>query len=94
MSIDKYLADFEKKAVKQIEKSLNDAMEEMKYQIDQNTPIDTSKLINDTKVRKTQLVGNKLVASVDNRTKYAVYVEYGVGGRKYNYHKRKQVYYS
>lgn len=53
------------------------------------TPEDTTQLMNDHEIVKAKSVGGSIVWEVKNdKTPYAVYVEYWVG-RPFNYHKPK-----
>ena len=77
------------KAIVAVNSSLND----LKVEIDRNTPIDTAELIQNTVITPATIIGQRVSGTVSNDTPYAVYVEYGVQQKTYNYHKYKQIFY-
>ena len=77
------------KAIVAVNSSLND----LKVEIDRNTPIDTAELIQNTVITPATIIGQRVSGTVSNDTPYAVYVEYGVQQKTYNYHKYKQIFF-
>lgn len=57
--------------------------------IDAKTPEDRRILVGNNEKKPTVREGGVVVWSVENTTPYAPYVEYGVQGKSYNYHKPK-----
>lgn len=60
-----------------------------KQLIDEKTPEDTKTLIGNNKRKPTRREWTMVIGEVENTTPYAVYVEYGVQGKEYTYHKPK-----
>lgn len=52
-------------------------------------PEDTRHLLVNNKKKKLKATSNWIVTWIENKTDYAVYVEYWVKGRVYDYHKPK-----
>lgn len=73
--------------INQVTDAINESINMAKIEIDKNTPVDTGELIASNKVNPAKQDGDIIRGSVSNETEYGVYVEYGVLGRKYNYHK-------
>ena len=76
-----------------IEKSLidwvNKWLEILKNTIDSKTPEDTKTLLWNNKIKQAVPVWWVIKWSVENTTEYAIFVEYWVRWRDYNYHKPK-----
>ncbi|MDD3302279.1 MAG: hypothetical protein PHN31_01890 [Candidatus Gracilibacteria bacterium] len=87
---------FEKDFDKEIEKlaknlidGINDATVFLKGKIEDGTPEDTKTLVGNYETRTATQKGTVVSGSVFNDTKYAYWVEYGVGGRIFRYNKPK-----
>jgi hypothetical protein len=63
--------------------ALDAGVKETLKKIEEKTPTDTKTLL---KGYKTQKLDYK-TAEISNDTQYAGWIEYGVGGNNYNYHK-------
>lgn len=61
----------------------------LKKSVDDKTPEDTLTLLGNNQVIGPIQQGSIIMWEVKNYTPYAKYVEYGVRGKKYNYHKPK-----
>lgn len=83
----------EREAVKTATRAVDESLALVKDEVDRNTPIDTGTLIANTRIRPAERVGDRISGSVYNETEYGKYVEYGVMGKTYNYHKLKRVFY-
>jgi hypothetical protein len=72
------------------ENAINELLEVAKQSIDEKTPEDTKELVLNNEIipAKEEQQGT-VSGSVKNETEYGVYVEYGVEGKKYGYHKPK-----
>lgn len=57
--------------------AINEALEHIKKRIDEKTPEDTKTLIWNNEIVKAKKLGDVIVGSVENKTKYGIYVEYG-----------------
>lgn len=79
--------------IKNATEAINQVLVKVQDEVNQNTPIDTGDLAQNTKIRPAEIVGGRISGSVYNETDYAKYVEYGVGGKTYNYHKAKRIFY-
>lgn len=60
-----------------------------KERIDEKTPEDTKILVGNSERKPTRRESWRAIWEVENSTPYASYVEYGVQGKEYNYHKPK-----
>lgn len=83
----------ERKVFESARVAINSELVKLKNEIDINTPIDEWDLINDTTIFEADIVWNQIIGSVFNNNDHATYVEYGVQGRTYNYHKQKRIFY-
>lgn len=71
------------------ENAVNTALNFVKKEIDAKTPEDTKTLIWNNKIVTAKTANGKTVGSINNSTPYAIYVEHGVWGKAYDYHKPK-----
>lgn len=77
--------------------AINDALDHIKKRIDEKTPEDTKTLLWNNEIVKARKVGGVIVGSVENKTEYGIYVEYGRSktegvptiGIKFKYNKPK-----
>lgn len=51
------------------------------------SPEDTKRFVESHEIHEAHKVGTSVVGSLVNETPYAIYLEYGVLGKQYNYHK-------
>jgi hypothetical protein len=79
----------EDKIQRQLIKWVNEALKVLKEDIDSKTPEDTTRLLKANDIVDAQVNWNAIEWAVKNETEYARFVEYGVGGKAYNYHKPK-----
>ena len=83
----------ERDAVLDVTRAIDESLVLVKDEVDVNTPIDEGELIAGTKIRPAKRDGDRISGSVYNEVEHGKYVEYGVMGRTYNYHKFKRVFY-
>ena len=76
---------FEQKIYLWIKKALEVLLEELK----RLTPEDTGNMLRSYKVHNITKVWDKYIWTISNDSDYAIYVEYWVQGRKFEYHKPK-----
>lgn len=77
--------------------AINDALDYIKKRIDEKTPEDTKTLVWNNEIVKAKKLGDVIVGSVENKTEYGIYVEYGRSktegvpsiGIKFKYNKPK-----
>lgn len=94
MASDINWSTLEAKAIRNAMYAIDEALVKIKEEVDRNTPIDKGDLIANTKIRPAEDVNGRISGSVYNETEYGKYVEYGVGGKSFNYHKAKRIFYS
>lgn len=69
--------------------AVNKAIQVLKDDIDSKTPEDTKTLLWNNRINPASVSWNVVVASVENDTEYAQFVEFGVWWRPFNYNKPK-----
>lgn len=57
--------------------------------IEEKTPEDTKTLVGNMEKLPTRREWESVIGEIKNETPYAIYVEYGVHGKEYTYHKPK-----
>lgn len=85
--------NIEKAIIKNATQAINETLVKIQDEVNANTPIDTGDLAQNTKIRPAEIIGNNISGSVYNETEYGKYVEYGVQGKTYNYHKGKRIFF-
>lgn len=85
--------NIEKAIIKNATQAINETLVKIQDEVNANTPIDTGDLAQNTKIRPAEIIGNNISGSVYNETEYGKYVEYGVQGKTYNYHKAKRIFF-
>lgn len=83
------LKDLDSRIAAALQKGVNAATAQLKQEIDRLTPEDTRRLVGNNRAKSAVITGQKVVGAVVNDTEYALYVEYGVRGKAYRYHKPK-----
>jgi hypothetical protein len=74
---------------------INTSLSILKNAIDSHTPEDTRTLLWNNKINRASNISWTIKWSVENNTEYAIYVEYWVRWKSFNYHKPKwSVFYS
>jgi len=81
--------DIQKEIDKSITDWINKATKYLKDKVDEKTPEDTKTLLWNNKQVKARKLWNNYIWSVENDTEYAVYVEYWVWWKDFNYNKPK-----
>lgn len=72
-----------------ITEAINSQLPLLLREVKMRTPEDTLQLLSETEAVQARPVWDKIIGEVrNNKTPYAIYVEYGVG-KPYNYHKPK-----
>ena len=85
--------NLEKSMMSSAKQAINEALVKIQDEVNLNTPIDTGDLVQNTKIRPAEKSGDKITGSVYNATEYGKFVEYGVQGKTYNYHKAKRIFF-
>ena len=81
--------DIQKEIDKSITDWINKATKYLKDKVDEKTPEDKKTLLWNNKQVKARKLWNNYIWSVENDTEYAVYVEYWVWWKDFNYNKPK-----
>jgi hypothetical protein len=81
--------DIQKEIDKSITDWINKATKYLKDKVDEKTPESTKTLLWNNKQVKARKLWNNYIWSVENDTEYAVYVEYWVWWKDFNYNKPK-----
>jgi len=79
------IAYYEKAVTRGMRKALLVLMAELKAL----TPEDTKEMLASYRMEGIKKVWNNIVGTISNDAWHAIFVEYGVGGLTYNYHKPK-----
>lgn len=69
--------------------AINKWLKILKQSVNDKTPEDTLTLLGNNEIIGPIQQGSIIMWEVKNETPYATYVEYGIPGKKYNYHKPK-----
>lgn len=80
-----FAREYEKRLVVGIRKAIPVLLEELK----RLTPEDTRNMLESYVVEDVKVEWDKVIGSIRNDADYAIYVEYGINGISYNYHKPK-----
>jgi len=83
LDLSKVLSELRKRARIWVTKALPVLMEELK----KLTPEDTKEMLNSYKVLETKEYADRVEWSITNDSEHAIFVEYGVKWKEYDYHK-------
>ncbi len=74
-------------AKKSLEEWINDALQILYDYAVEISPTDTKEFIQNHKIIKARTEWNKIIWTLENDTEYAIYLEYGVQWKEFNYYK-------
>lgn len=80
---------FVSELIQRVKKGINIALPILLEELRRLTPEDTGNMLDSYKVEQATEKDGRIVGVISNEAKYAIYVEYGVRGLVYTYHKPK-----
>lgn len=87
LNAEKLMDTYVKRGIRWLNKATSVYVEWLKA----NTPEDTGEMVNSYWTEEAERKGNIIESAAFNDSKHAIFVEYGVWGKAYNYHKPKGV---